>query len=269
VTASDNTVRVSDAQTGQESARITLDDKDDLVVSAAFSPDGQHVVIVTADTARISDARTGREIARLTHDRLGGPTAVSSDQTHELASEARARMELERLIEHNRGISAATAFSPDGRRVVTVSANMARISDAQTGKDIAQVTHEATVRSAAFSPDGRRIMTVSATIARVSDAQTAKEIARLTHDDDVESAAFSQDGQRIVTVSANTARLWDAKWLTQTGRKLIETVCDRKLVGASGLSSMDVKAAPVLVGREGEDVCQKPLFERLPTWFRQ
>ncbi len=272
MTVAGETVRISDAQTGQEVTRIALDDEDDPVVSAAFSPDGQRVVIVGANTARISNAGTGKVLVNLTHDRIG-PTESSTDPQvtapgPETESEARARLEIERLIEHNRGISAAALFSPDGRRVVTQSAKLARIADAQTGKDIAQISHEAIVRSAAFSPDGRRVLTVSATTTRVSDAETGREIARLSHDDDVESAAWSPDGQRIVSVSRETARLWDAQWLTQAGRELIESVCQRKLVGASRLSATDVTAAPVLVGREGEDVCQTPIFEWLSTRFR-
>ena len=70
-----------------------------------------------------------------------------------------------------------------------------------------------TVTSAAFSPDGSRIVTASADkTARIWDAATAKEIAVLRgHDDSVNSAAFSPDGSRIVTASADkTARIWDA-----------------------------------------------------------
>ena len=67
--------------------------------------------------------------------------------------------------------------------------------------------------SAAFSPDGSRIVTASADkTARIWDAASAKEIAVLRgHDGDVSSAAFSPDGSRIVTASEDkTARIWDA-----------------------------------------------------------
>jgi WD40 repeat protein len=51
--------------------------------------------------------------------------------------------------------------------------------------------HEGSVNSAAFSPDGTRIVTASAdTTARIWDAATAKEIAVLNgHEGSVNSAA--------------------------------------------------------------------------------
>jgi WD40 repeat protein len=69
------------------------------------------------------------------------------------------------------------------------------------------------VTSAAFSPDGWRIVTTSADkTARIWDAATAKEIAVLRgHEGRVNSAAFSPDGSRIVTASEDkAARIWDA-----------------------------------------------------------
>ena len=72
--------------------------------------------------------------------------------------------------------------------------------------------HTYWVLSAAFSPDGRRIVTASADhSARIWDAATGKQVAALEgHTGIVRSAAFSPDGQRIVTASEdNIARIWD------------------------------------------------------------
>ena len=69
-----------------------------------------------------------------------------------------------------------------------------------------------TVYDVAFSPDGARILTASADkTAKLWDAASGKLIASFNHQDEVTDAAFSPDGARILTASAdNTAKLWDA-----------------------------------------------------------
>ncbi|OQX30127.1 MAG: hypothetical protein B0D92_00100, partial [Spirochaeta sp. LUC14_002_19_P3] len=74
--------------------------------------------------------------------------------------------------------------------------------------------HKNWVTSAAFSTDGERIITASADrTARIWDAHSGKLIRELRgHKDRVRSAAFSTDGERIITASDdNTARIWDAE----------------------------------------------------------
>jgi WD40 repeat protein len=78
--------------------------------------------------------------------------------------------------------------------------------------------HQGAVSSAAFSPDGQRMVTASADgTARVWDASTDKRIAQLSgHQGAISSAAFSPDGQQVVTASADgTARVWDASTAKQ------------------------------------------------------
>ena len=124
------------------------------------------------------------------------------------------------LLGHKGYVSTA-AYSPDGTRIVTASAdNTVRIWDARTGKQIAVVRgHGGPVNSAAYSGDGARIVTTSDDkTARIWDARTGKQIAVLGgHEGAVYSGAYSPDGTRIVTSSADrTARVWDAR----TGKQI-------------------------------------------------
>jgi WD40 repeat protein/serine/threonine protein kinase len=108
------------------------------------------------------------------------------------------------------------AYSPDGTRVVTASADKtARIWDAGTGSQLAVLLgHDNAVYAAAYSPDNTRIVTASADkTARIWDAHSGKQLAVLSgHGDTVDAAAYSPDGTYIITGSRDkTARIWDAR----------------------------------------------------------
>ncbi|MHB1426347.1 MAG: WD40 repeat domain-containing serine/threonine protein kinase [Gemmataceae bacterium] len=117
---------------------------------------------------------------------------------------------------------ADVAFSPDGRWVLTASADhTAQVWDAVTGKPRLEVPlrHDDGVLCASFSPDGSRIVTASLdNTARVWDAATGRPITVLRgHQGAVGDVHFSSDGLRIITASDDrTACLWDAG----TGKRL-------------------------------------------------
>ncbi|HAB19257.1 MAG TPA: hypothetical protein DCE44_22870 [Verrucomicrobiales bacterium] len=72
--------------------------------------------------------------------------------------------------------------------------------------------HQGYVEVAEFSPDGKRIVTASADgIGRVWDARTGQPLTELLrHEQLLHTAAFSQDGQHVVTTSADkTAKVWE------------------------------------------------------------
>ena len=129
--------------------------------------------------------------------------------------------ELKALRGHIRPILAA-AYSPDGGKIVTASADRtAKVWDAAGATELLTLSgHTAPVRSVAFFPDGQRIVTGSwDQTARVWDATTGKSHILEGHRKEVFSVAVSTNGQRIATGSLDhTARIWDAT----TGNSLLE-----------------------------------------------
>ena len=105
----------------------------------------------------------------------------------------------------------ATAYSPDGTRVVTGNLDgIAQVFSSDTGEEISRVEHGGDVNAVTFSPDGTRVATGSRDgTARVFDPTTGSEICRLDHDGAVQAVAFSPEGMRIVTGSSDrTARVF-------------------------------------------------------------
>jgi hypothetical protein len=128
----DRTVKVWDAQTGQEV--LSLKGHAGGVTSVRFSPDGRHLVSGSQDrTARVWDVssqETGREILAL---------------------------------RGHAGTVADVAYSPDGNRLATASDDRTvRVWDAQTGQEALTLrVTTGVVEGVSFSPDGRRLAATS------------------------------------------------------------------------------------------------------------
>ncbi|HEV2764376.1 MAG TPA: WD40 repeat domain-containing protein [Pyrinomonadaceae bacterium] len=159
---------------------------------AEFSPDGGRVVIAPGPR---------------------GEPSVCSLSTGECA----------KLKGHVSGVYRAS-FSPDGRYVVTAGFDdTARVWDADSRQQLAELRHLDDVSMAVFSPDGRYVATVSGGAERLWEVGTWKEGPALddgrcrrglgctTH------VAFSPDGRYVVTSRDNdTASVWDSA----TGRSV-------------------------------------------------
>jgi WD40 repeat protein len=173
-------------------------------------------------TARAADALNNEQFDRAmryalqaypARDSFPWTTPFSTELEGKLAGGAQSTR-LYRLLKGHSALVRYAVFSPDGKRVVTASAdNTARLWDVDSGKEIASLKgHARGLSSVAFSPDGKRVVTSSwDKTARLWDTDSGKEIAGLKgHEGLVSSAAFSPDGKRVVTASwDNTARLWD------------------------------------------------------------
>lgn len=109
----------------------------------------------------------------------------------------------------------AVAFSPDGRKIVTVSRDQtARVWAADgSGVLVVRKVHEAYIYAVAFSPDGSKIVTGSwdKTACIWNADGSGVPITLRGHQDGITSVAFSPDGRSVLTGSDdNTARLWSA-----------------------------------------------------------
>jgi WD40 repeat protein/serine/threonine protein kinase len=226
----DNTLKVWDAETGQET--LTLEGHTDPVMSVSFSPDGRRIASGSFDnTLKVWDVETGQEMLTLEgHSGWVWSVAFSPDGRRIVSAssentlkiwDAETSQELLTLKGHSDYVT-SVAFSPDGRRIVSGSNdNTLKIWDAKTGQEMLTLKgHSKSVYSASFSPDGKRIVSGSEDeTLKVWDAETGQEMFTLKrHSGWVCCASFSPDGKRIVSGSEDeTLTVWDA----ETGQEML------------------------------------------------
>jgi WD40 repeat protein/serine/threonine protein kinase len=205
-------------------ASVVLTDRNDAVLSAAFSPDGRHIVSTSYGKAvRVwnADGR-GEPLVLSGHDGTVRSAAFSPDGQRIVSASADKTVRVWKvdgsgeplvLRGHDYGVSSAM-FSPDGQRIVSASADKTvRVWNADGSGEPLVLRSDHMLWSAAFSPDGQRIVSASDDkTVRVWNADGSGEPLVLRgHDDAVCSAAFSPDGQRIVSTSWDgTVRVWNA-----------------------------------------------------------
>jgi WD40 repeat protein len=114
-------------------------------------------------------------------------------------------------LEHEQPVTIAH-FSPEGRRLVTVAVDVARIWDVTTSQPVGfPLRHDDVIIAAAFSRDGGRVLTASNDrTVRVWNAATGRPLsAPLSHAKYVMRADFSPDGTRVATnLGADDPHIW-------------------------------------------------------------
>lgn len=204
LTLGGNSPKIWDSTTGKE--RASLDGHIDVVMHAAYFPDGGKIVTAGSDwTARIWDAESSVELARLFP--FAPPVFAS-----------------------------VLAQSPN-RLVIGGIDGICRILQIDEGGRILELRgHEAPIVDAHFSPDQRNLVTagVDGTAIVWDAADGSRKFVLSGHTDGVQSARYSHDGTRILTSSADgSARIWNS----QTGKS--ELTLLKETVDAGGLLSAE------------------------------
>jgi WD40 repeat protein/serine/threonine protein kinase len=187
----DGTIRVWDAtplqgDEGQEA--LTFTKHSDEIWSVAVSPDGLRVVSAGFNGfAKVWDAETQRVNIDFKGHRQVVFCVAWQPNGQQIASAGRD----------------GTLFS-------------VKVWDAQTGKVAYTIPGGQEFFAAAFSPDGRRLVTGSADrTVQVWDAETGHEVATLgAHERLIRGVAISRDGRRLASLGGDgVVNLWDATQL--------------------------------------------------------
>ncbi len=216
------------------------------ILGVTFTPDGTRLLTTSEDgTARQWDVTTGREV-ELPYDRHTNAVsaAVYSPDGQWVASagcertfriwRAAGRQDAAVLHGHT-GMAIDIAFSPDGRRLASLSRSSAldfagsvdhtvRVWEVDSQATLPVLRgHTDIVYPVAFSPDGLWIASGAwDSTVRLWDAATGEQCAELPHPGKVHGLAFGPGGSWLVTacMADNRLRIWD---MTTVGiRKEIE-----------------------------------------------
>jgi WD40 repeat protein/serine/threonine protein kinase len=168
----------------------------------------------------------------------------------ELAAWGRRFTPLRAVLPHPQPVHQAL-FSPDGRRVLTISTDRhARFWDPATGQLIgAAVPDPYLIGPAGFSPDGKTAVLGAADgQVQLWDPATAQPIGEiLRHRGAVHAAIFSPDGKKVLTGGDDrTARLWDAATSKPVGQPLLhDGPVIRAAFAPDGATFLTVSGHPV------------------------
>ena len=221
--STDKTIRIWDAQTGEEVA--TLTGHTAAVVTVAYSPDGSKIASGSDDnTVRLWDTRTGQELQMIREHatsvrsvafRPDGQVLASGSEDHQIRL-----WDLESgkigWIREQGGELMGIAFSPDGGRLVSTARDnkilLWNVSDPHSVELIRLLEPRGFSMGVAFSPDGTRIAAGSNDNIILWDANSGLEINKfVAHATWIHSLQFSPDGTRLASCGDDKlVKLWDA-----------------------------------------------------------
>jgi WD40 repeat protein/serine/threonine protein kinase len=222
--STDKTIRIWDAQTGEEVA--TLTGHTAAVVTVAYSPDGTKLASGSDDsTIRLWDTRTGQELqvirehstsVRSVVFRPDGQVLASGSEDHQIRLWDLPSGKIGWIREQG-GELMGIAFSPDGGRLVSTARDnkilLWNVSDPQSVKQIRMLEPRGFSMGIAFSPDGTRIAAGSNDNIVLWDANSGRELNKFAaHATWIHSLQFSPDGTRLASCGDDKlVKLWDAQ----------------------------------------------------------
>ena len=235
----DKAIRLWDSSTLGLVWEEMQEDADGALVSCAFSPDGE-TIVVTGSDIRILDAVDGvfliGFVGHLASE-SGRPSAIttcafSPDGTRFVSGGYDGRLivwdaedwdQISSLaIPDNRVESCA--FSPDGGRIVAADGGgVVRIWDLTAATEpMVLVGHRGPVAACAFSPDGAKVLSAGRQDQSLIlwDARTGEALATLQgHDGGILACAFALDGGAVVSSGDDfdpNVRLWQVRPVPRT-----------------------------------------------------
>ncbi|KAF9067617.1 hypothetical protein BDP27DRAFT_899473 [Rhodocollybia butyracea] len=246
----DKTVLVWDAQTGKPIG-APLTGHEGIVNSVCFSPNGEQIASASLDeTVHIWDWDGHSEDSTKPPMVIKHAAAVqaiafapdrdqvvsgSGDSLVQIWDTRTGKLVTGPLTGHTQFIR-SVAFSPDGKQILSLSHEAARIWDAYTGTEIIAIpTPKGTYAySATFAPNGQHIVLgYRDTLLRIWDVQTGALVSAPIdgHSGVVLAVSVSPDGTRIASGSVDkTIRVWDAQELSAALKVDAQHANDQEIV---------------------------------------
>jgi len=226
-TCADGATRVWDYTSGQEILPALR--HGEAIRYAAFTSAGDGVLTLAGQVVRLWDLTVGEPALPPAPPRETGLAVLSPDgklvlratETAVRVHDTKTNQVVGGTLPHKDKVSAA-AFSPDGKRVLTVCHERngdemeghVRIWETATGELLGQpLVHPRSVLEAGFSRDGRRVATACQDgKARLWDVAKNTLVGEpMVHKQDLSRTLFLPDGKHLLTVDVEGGlRLWDA-----------------------------------------------------------
>ncbi|MBV9491355.1 MAG: tetratricopeptide repeat protein, partial [Verrucomicrobia bacterium] len=160
---------------------VPLPGRHEMIKAVAVSPDGKWVAASSPDERRVRiwEVASARLAHELPYSTVGYCLRFSPDSTLLVTDDRTGRLHLvslatgkdEKILVAHTGVIWDAAFSPDGRRLLTLSADRTmRLWDVGTGRSIFALDENKSYTAAAFSADGLRLATVLNDQVKVWDA---------------------------------------------------------------------------------------------------